>query len=52
MSSDKSPKIVFILTNLAFQAVIGQIGVYSICKAPMAQTFHYDEAFLGTSAQI
>jgi hypothetical protein len=37
----------FILTNLAFQALIGHFGVYAIMKYPMALLFEYDEYFLG-----
>lgn len=40
---------IFILTNLAYQTVIGIYGVNSIAKSPMSQLFGYDEFFLGTS---
>jgi hypothetical protein len=39
--------VAFILTNLAFQALIGHFGVYAIMKYPMALLFGYDEYFLG-----
>jgi hypothetical protein len=39
--------VAFILTNLAFQAVIGHFGVYAIMKYPMASLFGYDEYYLG-----
>jgi hypothetical protein len=39
--------VAFILTNLAFQALIGHFGVYAIMKYPMASLFEYDEYFLG-----
>jgi hypothetical protein len=52
MKSANNNKIVFLLTNLAFQAIFGQEGVYSMCKAPMAQTFNYDEAYLGEKGFI
>lgn len=42
MKNDRNPKIVFLLTNLAFQALIGQFGVYSIVKSPMAELYNYD----------
>ena len=47
MENVKNKRIVFLLSNLAFQAVAGQIGAYSMCKAPLAQTYGYDEGFLG-----
>lgn len=37
----------FLLTNLAFQVLVGQATAYAICKPAIAQTFGYDEAFLG-----
>ena len=47
VNNPKNKRIVFVLSNLAFQALVGQIVVYSICKAPLGETFGYDEAFLG-----
>lgn len=41
-------KIVFLLTNLGFQALAGYYGLYSIIKHPMTELFNYDEQFLGT----
>lgn len=40
MSTNK--KIVFLLTNLGFQALVGYFAVYSIIKHPMAELFNYD----------
>jgi hypothetical protein len=42
-------RIAFVLTNLGFQALIGQFGIYAIIKQPMATQFNYNEQFLGTS---
>lgn len=36
MENAKNKRVVFLLSNLAFQAVAGQIGAYSMCKAPLA----------------
>lgn len=47
MKVTKNKRIVFLLTNLAFQALVGQLSAYSICKTSIAQTFGYDEVFLG-----
>ena len=44
---NNSTLIVFLLTNLGYQVLIGQLGVYSIVKFPMATLFGYDEHFLG-----
>lgn len=41
-------KIVFLLTNLGFQALAGYYGLYSIIKHPMTELFNYDEQFLGS----
>lgn len=40
--SEIDSKIVFLLSNLGFQALLGQMGVYSIVKSPMAELFNYD----------
>ncbi len=37
-----SASLAFLLTNLGFQAVIGNFGVYAIIKYPMANLFGYD----------
>lgn len=42
MPATHNKKLIFFLTNLAYQALVGQIGVYSIIKAPMSQLFDYD----------
>lgn len=35
-------KIIFVMTNLAFQAIVGSFGTYSIIKHPMVVTYDYD----------
>lgn len=39
--------ITFVLTNLAYQSMIGEFGVNSIVKKPIGTLFGYDETFLG-----
>ena len=43
---------VFIITEVCYATIIGVVGEYSIIKYPIAQTFNYDDEFMGTPQLI